>query len=101
MTGYIISVILFLIFGILFGANFGKVLDILHECEPKKTFTLGVVTFLLGCAWMFSAVFMLNFSWKEKEYDFTEYEIVRDTIITNHNGQIDTTATFKISKISE
>jgi hypothetical protein len=53
---------------------------------------------IVGLLYMMVGDWQTRYSYKHRSYDSAKYEIVNDTTITNHNGQIDTLATFKIVK---
>ena len=65
--------------------------------KPQKKW-LGPIVLITGllCVWL--NAWNIEYSWKHAIYDYDKYEIVNDTTITNHIGQIDTLATFKIIK---
>ena len=87
--------LLFLLIGCLFGWFTADVVRAIKEGETHKGW-LGWLVLFLGLAYMMVGSWQMDYNWKHKKYDSTKYEIVRDTVITNHNGQIDTVATFKI-----
>ncbi len=86
---------LFCIIGGLFGWFCADAVIAIDKGETRKSW-LGWLVLFLGIAYMAVGQWQMDYNWKHKNYDPAEYEIVRDTIITNHNGQIDTLATFKI-----
>lgn len=87
--------ILFVIIGGLFGWFCGDAIVAIEKGDNQKSW-LGWLVLFLGIAYMMVGTWQTDYNWKHKNYDSTKYEIVNDTTITNHNGQIDTLATFKI-----
>ena len=79
----------------LFGWFCSEVCLELERNGSRKSW-MGCLVLFLGIAYMWLAGWAQQYSWKHKDYDSAKYEIVHDTTITNHNGQIDTLATFKI-----
>lgn len=86
---------LFCLIGGLLGWFCADAVIAIKEGETHKSW-LGWLVLFLGLAYMAVGSWQMDYNWRHKKYDSTKYEIVRDTIITNHNGQIDTVATFKI-----
>ena len=91
-------IILCSIFGSLFGWFCGEVIMTLREANGKNKQWIGWVVTVLGI--LFAETFYLQNEYEHRHriYDTKEYKVVNDTTITNHNGQIDTVATFKIVK---
>jgi len=89
--------ILFLIVAFLFGWFCAYTTKVIEKGEKRRSW-LGFVVAILGTFYMGLGVLCDSYTWKYRIYDSDEYAIVNDTTITNHNGQIDTLATFKIVK---
>lgn len=86
-----VMIFLWLFASFLFGWYSSK---ISAELTQKKW--LGLVILGLGLLNVLFSTMTLTFMHEYREYDSNKYEVVRDTTITNHNGQIDTLSTFKI-----
>jgi hypothetical protein len=93
----ILIFIIFIFLAGLFGWLCADAVIAIRDRDSRKSW-LGWVIMLVGLLYMWCAGWQRDYSWKHRDYDSTKYEIVRDTTITNHNGQIDTTATFKVVK---
>ena len=93
----IFILLLFVFIAGLFGWLCADVVVAIREKESHKSW-LGWVVMIIGLLYMWVAGWQKDYSWKHRSYDSTKYEVVNDTTITNHNGQIDTLATFKIVK---
>ena len=87
--------LLFVLIGGLFGWFAADAVIAIKEGETHKSW-LGWFILFLGLVYMAVGSWQMDYKWRHKNYDPAKYEIVHDTIITNHNGQIDTVATFKI-----
>jgi hypothetical protein len=91
-----IFLLLFLFFiGGLFGWLCADVVWAIKEKDSRKSW-LGWVVAIVGLMYMVVGGIYTRYVCDHYEYNYDKYEIVRDTTITNHNGQIDTTATFKV-----
>lgn len=68
-----------------------------YSNKPRKKW-LGPAVLITGllCVWL--NVLNIEYSWQHKKYDADKYNIVIERIITEKDGQIDTTATFRIIK---
>lgn len=93
MTSFIF--ILFLLLGGLFGWMISEVVTTIDRGDTKKSWK-GLVLGILGVLYMAIGCLFTSYNDNHRTYDYKDYEIVNDTLITNHNGQIDTVATFKI-----
>lgn len=87
--------LLFIFIAGLFGWLCGDVEVAIKDGDSRKSW-LGWVVMIVGLLYMWVAGWQKDYSWKHRSYDPAKYEIVNDTTITNHNGQIDTVTTFKI-----
>ena len=87
--------ILFIFIGGLFGWFCGDIINAIKEKDSRRSW-LGWLIFLLGFIYMMIGSWQVRYNYNHRQYDYDEYEIVNDTTIVNHNGQIDTIATFKI-----
>ena len=98
----VVVFILFIIFCGMFGWFCGDVVELsmTSDKRPKKWW-LGFLVWTLGILMMWGSGWLVDHSWKTKEYNSDKYEIVRDSTLTNRNGQIDTTATFRIIKVEK
>ena len=93
----IFLLILFVFIAGLFGWFCGDVVVTIKEKNSRKSW-LGWVVMLVGMMYMIVGDIHTRYICNHREYNYDKYEIVNDTTITNHNGQIDTLATFKIIK---
>ncbi len=89
--------ILFILIGGLFGWLCGDVVATIKEGESRKSW-LGWVVMFVGLMYVVVSDIQTQYFYNHRKYNYDKYEIVNDTTITNHNGQIDTLTTFKIVK---
>lgn len=87
--------ILFILSGGLFGWMTSDVVTTIERGDTKKTWK-GWVLGIIGILYAIAGCSFVLYNHKHRTYDHKDYKIVNDTTITNHNGQIDTVATFKI-----
>ena len=93
--GIVIVWVVFILLGYLFGHFCAEAWSAIEQKDGRKSW-LAWVILVIGILYVLATGFMMDYNWKHRNYDTTKYEIIRDTVITNHNGQIDTTATFKV-----
>jgi len=93
----IFILLLFVFIAGLFGWLCADVVIAIRDRDSRKSW-LGWVVMFVGLLYMMVGDWQTRYSYKHRSYDYDKYEVVNDTTITNHNGQIDTTATFKIVK---
>ena len=93
----IFLLILSVFIGGLFGWLCADAVVAIKEQDWRKSW-LGWVILLVGFIYMAVGDAHTRYVYNHREYNHDNYEIVNDTTITNHNGQIDTLATFKIVK---
>lgn len=91
----IFLLILFVFTGGLFGWLCADIITALEKKDDRKRW-LGWVVMIVGLMNMMTGNCLIRYNCDHRQYDYDKYEIVNDTTITNHNGQIDTLATFKI-----
>ena len=87
--------ILYILLGVLFGWMIADVMITIERGDTKKSWK-GLVLGLIGILYVAVGCLHISYSYEHRTYDYKDYKIVNDTTITNHNGQIDTIATFKI-----
>lgn len=88
---------LFVLVSGLFGWFCGDVVATIKKGDSRRSW-LGWLVLLLGILYMIIGDWQTRYICNHREYNYDKYEIVNDTTITNHDGQIDTLATFKIVK---
>lgn len=93
----IFLLILFVFIGGLFGWLCADAVIAIREKESHKSW-LGWVIMFVGLMYVMVGDIHTRYVYNHREYNHDDYEVVNDTTITNHNGQIDTLATFKIVK---
>lgn len=93
----LLTILLFFIAG-LFGWLCADVWDALYRSDNYQKRWLGPVILVVGLLYMCLTIWNIDYSWQHKKYDADKYNIVIERTITEKDGQIDTTATFKIIK---
>ena len=91
----IFLLILFVFIAGLFGWLCADVVLAIKEKDSRKSW-LGWVVMFVGLMYMMIGDIHTRYVCNHREYNRDKYEIVNDTTITNHNGQIEPLATFKI-----
>lgn len=89
--------VLYIVIGGLFGWFCGDVVATIENKDSRRSW-LGWLVLFLGLMYVAVGSISTQYICDHYEYNHDKYEIVNDTTITNHNGQIDTLATFKIVK---